>query len=104
MAEQRLIDANALLRDIEAYLALKPGMVGTMFEYFQLLALDCVETAPTVDAKPVVHAHWQKENDLFYVCSKCKTTLPYNFEQEYITHWQCNYCPKCGAQMDEKEG
>lgn len=24
-------------------------------------------------------------------------------EQEYITHWHCNYCPKCGAQMDESE-
>lgn len=42
------------------------------------------------DVAPVVHAHWEHHIQ----CSECgqvDTTEP-------------NYCPNCGAQMDEKEG
>ena len=62
-----------------------------------------VNRAPTVEAKPIVHAHWETDFDFdpeeeqeryFYFCSKCKNALFGNKED-------FKYCPYCGATMDE---
>lgn len=72
--------------------------IETVFEHIEYL--------PTIDAKPVVHAHWISEDEAerlghfewSYCCSNCKEIF-----------WDCtesfafSYCPCCGAQMDEKE-
>ena len=57
-----------------------------------------VEKEPGEDVKPVVHAHWIKSNcynvrGLIYECSNCNTVM--------FSAW--NYCPNCGAKMDEEE-
>lgn len=41
------------------------------------------------DKIQVNHAHWDEEGN----CSHCGTYMEY----------QANYCPRCGAKMDEKE-
>lgn len=51
------------------------------------------------DVKPVVHAYWIKNNydnvdGTIYKCSNCNT--------EFFNAW--NYCPDCGAKMDEQNG
>ncbi|MBQ0037834.1 MAG: hypothetical protein KBS74_04085 [Clostridiales bacterium] len=60
---------------------------------------DCVEflkTAPTIDAEPVVHGRWIDDDDGYH-CSICGEDYCYLF-------FKCelyNYCPNCGAKMDE---
>lgn len=62
-----------------------------------------VREYPTEDVVPVVHAHWIVEpyrGDLLrYACSnpKCKH---YEFHV-YKEYRGSNYCPDCGAKMDE---
>lgn len=59
--------------------------------------------APTVDAKPVVRGHWINEKVMVkgyrakycYDCSVCGKSTGY----EYFPI--SNYCPSCGAKMDE---
>lgn len=53
-----------------------------------------IERFPAADVAPVVHGEWLNgiENT---VCSNCKTTY-----EAYYSKYQ--YCPKCGARMDEK--
>lgn len=62
-----------------------------------------IETAPTVDAVPVVHGHWEivpndKNTDDYYEmrCSVCGGTL-WSIQSEEL------YCCKCGAKMDGEQ-
>jgi hypothetical protein len=55
-----------------------------------------IEQAPTVDAEPVRHGRWIKRDIVpdymwKYCCSCCHS----DGERRY------NYCPHCGAKMDE---
>ena len=57
-----------------------------------------IDKEPGEDVRPVVHAHWIKSNydnidGTIYKCSNCNT--------EMFSAW--NYCPHCGAKMDEEE-
>ena len=66
--------------------------------------VDCFQTA--ADVAPVIHAHWIEQEDgnldTYYTCSSCKEDF------DLIAGTPCenlyNYCPSCGAKMDEKEG
>lgn len=79
----RLIDADELLKK----------------SYSMDFAED-IEQAPTVDAVPVVHAHWIKETKGeqkgMFRCSNCNRN--WIDEVKYI-----KYCNNCGAKMDEEE-
>lgn len=85
----RLIDADAL-----------ENQFGVSDE--DLLALDEIRHAPTVDAVPVVHGQWISKNPHGYawtfVCSNCGYVDGYPFNDRH------NYCPNCGAKMDIKDG
>ena len=55
-----------------------------------------LDNQPTVDVAPVVHAHWISDPDYpsHTICSNCKN---------WINMYQLlNYCPNCGAKMDER--
>ena len=59
-----------------------------------------VKDAPTEDAAPVVHAHWierqlSERGEFEFCCSKCEHTN-YGYDNPG------NYCPDCGAKMDEE--
>ena len=54
---------------------------------------------PTVDAAPVVHAHWEPGEDVpgFVRCSHCRDC---NIYEDWPDGKKWNYCPNCGARMD----
>lgn len=66
---------------------------------------DIVDTiCPAVEAKPVVHAHWENifclvtpYDDDDYEEARCKCS-----NCTMITDFEYDYCPYCGAQMDEE--
>lgn len=58
-----------------------------------------IDSAPTSDAVPVVHARWIAERERmghYSHCSKCECRC-----QGYAPNYK--YCPNCGAKMDAKE-
>ena len=69
--------------------------------------LEYAENLPAADVAPVVHGRWIMVDDSCgkYACSVCR-----EIEQE-CTEWGAghynpvnkDYCPNCGAKMDEKE-
>lgn len=57
---------------------------------------DAVTIAPTVEAEPIRHGHWEHGKDvigIYYQCSECGS--------QYHIGYEFNYCPECGAKMDE---
>lgn len=66
-------------------------------EDFARRLIDHAKPSPTIEAKPVVHAHW-KDIGLetkHRFCTKCGGCVT---QRE---SWVYKYCPHCGAQMDE---
>ena len=56
-----------------------------------------IDTAPTVDAVPVVHGRWELVDEAEprrYGCSRCSCLSWYGTYR---------YCPNCGAKMDGGE-
>lgn len=88
-SKKRLIDANALIKEANA-----DGAYG-------YVDAKQIADAPTVDAVEVVHGRWidaypdiEPDPMLMYgICSEC------GFEQAISKY--LNYCPNCGAKMDE---
>ena len=86
--EKRLIDANALVRDMHYCDELNGNE-----DWSTLDIEDLVEEQPTVDAVEVVHSWWEKSTEGYKVCHHCKADVA-------IFSSHKNYCPNCGAKMD----
>ena len=92
------IDREALLLRIDCYGTNKFGMLDEDIRAF-------IKAQPAADVAPVIHAHWIEQEDrnldTYYTCSSCKEDF------DLIAGTPCenlyNYCPNCGAKMDEKE-
>ena len=86
-SKKRLIDANALIKEANA-----DGAYG-------YVDAKQIADAPTVDAVEVVHGRWVDNGACGYKwafsCSKCGYIDGYRFNDRH------NYCPNCGAKMDE---
>ena len=69
-------------------------------------AIKQLEKIPTVDAAPVVHGRWIGSKELVpnkfmdWTCSECGWKY---FDDELSHDLDFNYCPHCGAEMDEQE-
>lgn len=49
------------------------------------------------------HGHWVELSSGLRHCSICKTIQPYGLDDyEDVQFWTCNYCPNCGAKMEDK--
>ena len=67
--------------------------------------LQSISDMPAADVALVRHGHWIEQEDgnldTYYTCSSCKEDF------DLIAGTPCenlyNYCPSCGAKMDEKE-
>ena len=64
--------------------------------------LNCV---PSVDAAPVVHARWRELKDGTEECTNCLGLCPHeeNYNGDIIFNFGCEYCPWCGAKMDDEQ-
>lgn len=90
----RLIDADKLTNEIVHKYGLRYGD-----------AILEIDNAPTVDAEPVRHGRWIKQDGHYY-CSSCNAQNFYAYLYNSDTgeyEQQDNYCPNCGAKMDEVE-
>ena len=63
-------------------------------------AIEVIDNAPTIEAKPIVHAHWEKWGCEGTVCSNCYGRVLYECDEQ---EKKSKYCPHCGATMDGKE-
>lgn len=98
-----LISRKALLEELDKWI--NPCVNYDKSEFLSGIAtaISEVETAPTVDAAPVVHGRWDDSGrfkffdcDIAVRCSMCGGCLT---EKEYAESvW--NFFPVCGAKMD----
>ena len=92
----RLIDADIAKKDAD-----ERGN-----EFF-LTSFDCYELnrfldeQPIADAEPVRHGKWE-ERGRYYICSNCGDTIASLLEMEHCAGRKWDYCPCCGAKMDEE--
>ena len=106
----RLIDADALLRDIESEINKKTKVILLAdYNYFYCAGMrnviKLVKRLPTVD--PVKHGRWIHIDELpsggYFKCSECNRQIFLNFEWKVSFENPADeyrYCPGCGARMD----
>ena len=56
--------------------------------------IDLLDSIPAADVATVQRGRWIATHDEFCSCSVCKYPV-------YVVWGQTNYCPNCGAKMDE---
>lgn len=83
----RLIDADALYEE-HTRLAYEGDYA------FHITARAWLEKQPTVDAVPVRHGRWIKNDNETWSCERCHSWIP--DEQ----HYYARFCLYCGAKMD----
>lgn len=72
------------------------------------MVLPTILNAPTVDAVPVKHGHWASLSDCSNAGVYCSVCHKKVYKEDYApcnrkNKLRSNYCPNCGARMDEKE-
>lgn len=95
----KLKDADALIKEIiETYEYEYPTATGAFDKFVTMLIPNIINNAPTIDAVPVKHGYW-KYSDIseiarrtWYECTCCGKLMAVDY----------NYCPNCGAEMDEE--
>ncbi|MBQ0088699.1 MAG: hypothetical protein KBT27_05155 [Prevotellaceae bacterium] len=101
----RLIDADELFKELS-----EKGKEFYEYELFDsAYGISCAKTivfvSPTIDAKPIRHGRWinvsATKRERIFKCSVCRNTL--DFDGVNAGRGDANYCPNCGAKMDEKE-
>ena len=92
----RMIDADALLSDIERTIE-ESGCVNHEGEI-----MDCVRYASEVDAVPVVRGEWIEpdENDITTACICSLCDWRGHIMEDDVRGMP--YCPNCGAKMEDK--
>ena len=104
----RLIDADALCDKIESFFnGLAHAWGQDKADYWACNICTIVDDAPTIDADPVRHGRWSVEIDTaseMYVCSSCKCRMIKNDYDRATGTRAKNFCPYCGAKMDNTEG
>lgn len=61
-----------------------------------------IDEQPTVDATLVIHSHWVSvPGKRDRICAHCEHDEPYKNAPDDADIYE--YCPHCGAQMDEKK-
>lgn len=93
----RLIDADALIQKRNHAKAYAPDMY--------VIGQGYVMDAPTISAVPVVRGEWvlvgTNEHD-YETSVEEKCSLCGRYVYRYDTEPQDNYCPNCGAKMDDE--
>lgn len=91
----RLIDADALMKWANDHYDFEVYTVG----YISNLIKDM----PTVEAEPVRHGKWTRENNYgIWKCNVCGCKVNRSNPLKGNI-WNYYYCPNCGAKMERKE-
>ena len=94
----RLIDVDRLLKEFPIRINHYDKENGNFRYVLGIEAvMDYVKEMPTVEAEPVRHGHWVRNDNGTYSCSECQSWIPN--EQ----HYYARYCLHCGAKMDEEK-
>ena len=95
----RLIDADALkeIFDKDEYERVR-NEYQSGYNDGLLHAEVVADDLPTVDAVPVRHGKWIRD-EFGARCSGCGL---YAYRDKFDKPWESPYCPICGARMDEK--
>ena len=99
----RLIDADALIDAVKVSIDEEKEMypddkVSIIFRAGMKTVIGIIKKQDTVD--PVKHGHWIFVEDMvsYIKCSEC------GLHTQWLNTKRPNYCPNCGAKMDEKLG
>ena len=92
----RIVDADKLLHKVKINAKRWAVIRNKTVESIIDKVLYIIEHAETVDAEPVRHGKW-------YTAEKYNGYLYWNCDQchKHFTSQKSNYCPNCGAKMDE---
>ena len=96
----RYIDADRFEQErayLRAHLTFPDG-TGSL-GYCAVLTSVQIKDAPTEDVVPVVHAHWIHGQNCAPYCSECSEDCLFD-GSGFIE--LSDYCPWCGAKMDEE--
>lgn len=97
----RPIDADAAYERAQA-----DSRRGALEDWEFDMIVNFLDSAPTVDAAPVVHGRWDGEGDGLadgeivldvWYCSECGHCIDDGTDDPCVLP---NYCPNCGAKMD----
>lgn len=94
----RYIDAEKEIEEIESVLDEKreEGFGEDDPAFYTLMRFaKKLRNAPTADVAPVVHGHWSLDEQEKAHCSAC------GIKRDARTQIGWNYCPHCGAKMEE---
>lgn len=91
-----LIDVDKLKNTIK-----NPGIDLPIDKATENEVLFIIEKQPTVDAAPVVHAHWWVQEDV-YCCSNCHCRVRLDKSSDLWKVDKYQFCPMCGARIDEE--
>lgn len=89
--------------DTECNIDMMPTIEAVPLEDYRSMEQTVYKLTQTLaEAEPVKHGHWEMYGAItqgtlaipIYRCSECK---------EDTNNWFSNYCPNCGARMDEVE-
>lgn len=96
----RLIDAEVFVKELKKFLITIHQTY--LAEAVLRIVQKVIDKQPTVEAKLVVHAHWVNYNNMFPCqCSNCNGfALSFDIGN-YQKEIKSDFCPHCGAQMDE---
>ena len=62
-----------------------------------------IDDSPPADVKPVVRGEWiWEEASWGYRCSVCQIMFDYDKTYQMFDHGFANFCPNCGAAMNEE--
>ena len=93
----KLIDADLLITELDAWAVIinKPKY------YAREDAIHIIDTAPIIDAVPVVHGEWKNNSNDYPQCTNCGY-MPM-FDPHIDDIYYSPYCPNCGAKMEDKQ-
>ena len=100
----KIINASDLKLYIMRHLLIDEGSTTEEIERQMLRAID---VQPAIDAKVIRHGRWVMKKTsagtAYTICSHCNASVKYNDEYGTVVMnlKGANYCPNCGAKMDE---
>lgn len=77
--------------------------------YQSMMGLNMAQTKlremPSEDVRPVMHGHWIEKatDEICSVCGMRFAEMAYSYDTSEHGGYVRNFCPNCGAIMEEKE-